>query len=377
MADAATKKAISDVDMTKFKTKADQEYANKTELPAVATQSKAGVIKALSPDSEDPTVYAPLHMLKDDTAYVPVGSSSTFGVFKVGDGITVTDGVLSIPKSSTGGTAVPGPKGEDGRGIYAVSVEVTANSDVLKSNIKPNANNIKVNDTLVDVTGDMYYVASMTETTVHVSNSIGSVRGPQGVKGDTGEQGPQGLKGDKGDAGAAGPAGAAGAKGETGPAGPAGPRGEVGNVGPQGPKGETGPAGAKGDTGAKGDKGDKGYSIYIANIDVQSNSDVAKTALSPDPAGIAVGDTIIDSAGDTYSVASVAASTVHVGGNGINLKGAKGDAGVAGPKGDVGPQGPKGDTGTVDTANFYTKTQTDAAITAAINKITDGDGVSY
>lgn len=249
------------------------------------------------------------------------------------------------PKGDTGAQGPKGDKGDqglkgqDGRGVYAVSVEIAANSDVLKSNIKPNADNLKVNDTLVDVTGDMYYVASIAETTVHVSNSTGSVRGPQGVKGDTGEQGPQGLKGDKGDTGATGLQGPKGDKGETGPAGPVGPKGDVGNVGPQGPKGETGPTGTKGDTGPKGDKGDKGFSVYVANIDVMSNSDVAKTALSPTPSGISVGDTIIDSAGDTYSVTSVADTTVHVGGNNINLKGPKGDVG------NVGPQGPKGDTG--------------------------------
>jgi hypothetical protein len=49
--------------------------------------------------------------------------------------------------------------------------------------------------------------------------------------------------------------------------------------------------------------------------------------------------------------------------------GAKGESGAQGPKGDVGPQGPpgatgqvgpKGDTGTVDTSNFFTKSEDDA-----------------
>jgi hypothetical protein len=40
-------------------------------------------------------------------------------------------------------------------------------------------------------------------------------------------------------------------------------------------------------------------------------------------------------------------------------QGATGPHGVAGPEGPIGPQGSKGDTGTVDTSNFYTKSESD------------------
>lgn len=94
-----------------------------------------------------------------------------------------------------------------------------------------------------------------------------------------------------------------------------------------------GPQGEKGDPGATGAKGG---SVRIANVDVQSNADVAFSALAPTD-GVQVGDVIVDSKGDVYTVATVdsANSAAHVGQaiSGVTLKGPKGDTGETGPKG--------------------------------------------
>lgn len=88
--------------------------------------------------------------------------------------------------------------------------------------------------------------------------------------------------------------------------------------------------------GPKGETGSKGGSVRVANIDVQSNTDVAFSALSPSD-GVQVGDVIIDSKGDVYTVATLdsANSTAHVGQaiEGVTLKGPKGDTGETGAKG--------------------------------------------
>ena len=109
---------------------------------------------------------------------------------------------------------------------------------------------------------------------------------------------------------------------------------EIGNL--KGPKGDTGDRGPKGDTGLAG------KSTRIANIDVQSGSDVAFSALAPSD-NIAVGDTIVDANGEIYTIASInaQAATAHVGDviHGVNLKGPKGDPGEKGADGTNGKDG--------------------------------------
>lgn len=48
-------------------------------------------------------------------------------------------------------------------------------------------------------------------------------------------------------------------------------------------------------------------------------------------------------------------------------------AGAQGPPGERGPQGPKGDTGTVDTAQFYSRTETDSRFLGKSAKAADAD----
>ena len=92
---------------------------------------------------------------------------------------------------------------------------------------------------------------------------------------------------------------------------PAGPRGPQG---PPGGRGATGPAGAPGPQGAKGDP--------CPSSDLLCRGPQGPTG--------AKGDT-----------------------------GPAGPPGPQGPKGDTGATGPQGPTGTVDTSNFYTKTESD------------------
>ncbi|KAA8831462.1 collagen-like protein [Bifidobacterium tissieri] len=113
-----------------------------------------------------------------------------------------------------------------------------------------------------------------------------------------------------------------------GGAGTPGPKGEKGDPGPKGDPGE------QGEQGEPGPKGDPGRSFRVANVDVLSNTDVAKSAITPNDS-ILVGDIIIDNAGDAYSVTALAANTVHVS-NAIanySLKGPKGDPGAKGEDG--------------------------------------------
>lgn len=97
-------------------------------------------------------------------------------------------------------------------------------------------------------------------------------------------------------------------------------------------------------------KGDSGTAIYVASTAITADSDVAKTNI-PDSDAIRIGDKVLDSSGNMFSVTQVSGDTVHVGSVLSNLKGAKGDKGDPGEKGDpgdpgaTGPQGPSGPAG--------------------------------
>lgn len=120
----------------------------------------------------------------------------------------------------------------------------------------------------------------------------------------------------------------------------------VGIQGPKGEKGETGATGSQGIPGPKGDKGDqgtRGYSFRQAKVDVGSDTDVPLTDIANNE-GMQVGDVVLDSEGDLYTITEIKENAVHVSDalDDVSLKGPKGDAGNAGPQG---LKGDKGDTG--------------------------------
>ena len=184
--------------------------------------------------------------------------------------------------------------------------------------------------------------------------------GKDGERGPQGEQGPRGYQGPQGEPGATGPQGERGIQGLTGPVGPQGPQGPQGEPGPQGPKGADGtmtftdlteeqkeslrgPVGPQGETGPQGPQGEKG----------------------------------------------------ETGEQGP--EGPQGEVGPVGPEGPQGPEGPAGkdgqdyvltdadkaeiadmvEGGTVDLSNYYTKSQTDSAIEAALEDIEVAEAPVY
>ena len=170
-------------------------------------------------------------------------------------------------------------------------------------------------------------------TKTYVDNEISKIElkeGPQGPQGERGLQGEQGIQGPQGSEGPRGPEGPQGQKGEAfryedftpeqlealkGPKGDKGEQGLKGEKGDVGPQGERGLQGEQGIQGLKGEKGDKG------DVGPQGER---------------------------------------------GLQGEVGPQGPRGEKGDVGPQGP---AGTVDTSNFYNKTEVDDMVNTLNNEV--------
>lgn len=96
-----------------------------------------------------------------------------------------------------GPQGVPGEKGADGAqgvGFRSCNIALSVSASVPLTNITP-SDGIKVGDTLVDVNGALWAVASVSDgSSVTVgSASLGSIRGPQGVQGAPGEKGEDGT----------------------------------------------------------------------------------------------------------------------------------------------------------------------------------------
>lgn len=103
----------------------------------------------------------------------------------------VEKGTLKGPKGEPGEN---GEKGDAGVGFRSANIELSASASVPLTNIAP-SDGIQVGDTLVDSTGALWQVASVSagsSVTVGAS-SVGSVRGPQGEKGAQGEKGEDGT----------------------------------------------------------------------------------------------------------------------------------------------------------------------------------------
>ena len=103
----------------------------------------------------------------------------------------VEKGTLKGPRG------IPGEKGADGAqgvGFRSCDIALSASASVRLTNITP-SDGIKVGDTLVDVNGALWVVASVSDgasVTVGAS-SVGSIRGPQGDQGAPGEKGEDGT----------------------------------------------------------------------------------------------------------------------------------------------------------------------------------------
>lgn len=96
-----------------------------------------------------------------------------------------------------GPQGIPGEKGADGAqgvGFRSCDIALSASASVQLTNITP-SDGIKVGDTLVDVNGALWTVASVSDgSSVTVgASSVGSIRGPQGVQGAPGEKGEDGT----------------------------------------------------------------------------------------------------------------------------------------------------------------------------------------
>lgn len=119
----------------------------------------------------------------------------------------------------------------------------------------------KIGDNVLDATGKLYAIASISGDTATLGAQLTDLmgpQGPQGDKGDKGDKGDQGIQGIQGIHGPEGPQGPEGPRGYTGPRGPRGEKGDTGDVGPRGPIGLTGPQGIQGPQGPEGPQGDSG-----------------------------------------------------------------------------------------------------------------------
>lgn len=99
-------------------------------------------------------------------------------------------------------------KGDSGTAIYVANTAITADSDVAKTDIL-DSDAIRVDDKVLDSTGNLYSVTQVAEGTVHVGAVLSNLKGGKGDKGDKGDPGEKGETGDTGPQGPVGPAGQA------------------------------------------------------------------------------------------------------------------------------------------------------------------------
>lgn len=294
----------------------------------------------------------------------------------------ITEKLVEIEKNQGNGTGTVGPQGPKGdkgdkgdtgpvgKSFRYANIDIQSNSDVNFNDI-PYHDDISIGDIIADNKGDVYSITAVTNTNVHVSNAIaaGVLKGPKGDKGDQGA--PFTIAKtfnsvdelDNSDELSVGQLAIidTGNK-EDEDYGKVYQRKAIGQgsdkwtflidmsvAGVQGPQGKQGVQGIAGPKGDKGDKGEAGKSQRVATVNVDSDTDVEKAVIANSD-GIQVGDYLVDSNGETYTIESVANDTVHVSDviTGVNfkgLKGDKGDTGETGAKGETGEVGPKGADG--------------------------------
>lgn len=134
-----------------------------------------------------------------------------------------------------------------------------------------------------------------------------------------------------------------------------------------------------GQTGAKGEKGDKGEngaSIYTASAVLGAGATATIASVNvPSGKVLSVGDLVIDTAGNMFSVASRGGEHFTPSDRIMNIKGAKGEAGAAGAKGEPGAAGAAGAKGASVKSISLTK-NADGAITGGTATLTDNSTVA-
>lgn len=224
-----------------------------------------------------------------------------------------------------GPQGIPGEKGADGAqgvGFRSCNIALSVSASVQLTNITP-SDGIKVGDTLVDVDGALWAVASVSDgSSVTVgSASLGSIRGPQGVQGAPGEKGEDGTG--------------------------VNIKGSVETSSELPPSGEEGDAYVVQDTG----------NLWVWDVDssafVDTGAQIKGPQGDPGPKGepgaaatVTVGTTQTGEPGSQASVQNAGTTSAAV----LNFtipKGEKGDAGAAGPGVSVGSGAPSepGQTG--------------------------------
>ena len=102
----------------------------------------------------------------------------------------VEKGTLRGPQGEKG---EKGADGARGYGYRSCNIQLSASASVPMTNIMP-SEGIQTGDTLVDSTGALWEVATVSDGSVTVgASSVGSVRGPQGEQGAPGEKGEDGT----------------------------------------------------------------------------------------------------------------------------------------------------------------------------------------
>lgn len=94
--------------------------------------------------------------------------------------------------------------------------------------------------------------------------------------------------------------------------------------------------GPKGETGEKGADGARGFAYRSCNVQLSSSASVPMTNIMPSE-GIQTGDTLVDSTGALWEVATVSDGSVTVGASSVgSVRGPQGEQGVPGAKGEDG-----------------------------------------
>ena len=227
----------------------------------------------------------------------------------------VEKGTLKGPKGDAGPA---GADGAQGVGFRSCNIALSASASVPLTNITP-SDGIKVGDTLVDVDGALWAVASVSDgASVTVgSATLGSIKGAQGAKGDQGEKGEDGTG--------------------------VNIKGSVETSSELPPSGEEGDAYVVQDTG----------NLWIWDVDTSAFVDTGAQVKGPqgekgekgdpgDAATVSVGTTTTAEPGTQASVQNTGTTSAAVLSFTIP-KGEKGDTGAAGPGVSVGSGAPSGE----------------------------------